>query len=206
MRRRSPWFFSWVNASVCAAVLVMVYLGLRILLATDAEPAARDLAALRATVQPVAQAAKGGHPLAARLKTYLAREIQDGELVLQEDGARSVVTISGDELFASGSDLIEERYIPMVLRIAQALNKVPGSITIAGHTDDKPIRSARFPSNWDLSRERALTVMKMMSGEIADPGRLRAEGLADSEPVAPNDYAANRARNRRVTTILRVAP
>ncbi len=203
MRRRSPWFGTWVSACVCAAVLVGVYLGLRVLLATSAEPAARELASLRAKVEPVA-ATSQGHPLVARLKADLDKEIREGTLILQEDGVKSVVTISGDELFTSGSDLIEQRYVPTVLRVAQALDKVPGTITIAGHTDDKPIRSARFPSNWDLSRERAITVMKMMSGELGDPGRLRAEGLADSEPLAPNDSVANRARNRRVTMILRV--
>jgi type VI secretion system protein ImpK len=93
-----------------------------------------------------------------------------------------------------------------VLRVAQALNKVPGTITIAGHTDDKSVRSARFPSNWELSRDRAVMVMKTMAGEIADPGRLRAEGLADSEPLTPNESDGARAKNRRITAVLRVAP
>ena len=206
LKRRSPWFMTWVSACVSAAVLVTVYLGLRITLASSSEPAARALAALRAEVHAQAPAKGSASPFAGVLKTYLAKEIQSGKLVLQEDGMRSVVTVGGDDLFSSGSDLIDERYIPTVLKVAQALNKVPGAITIAGHTDDKPIRSARFPSNWDLSRERAMTVMKLMAGEIADPGRIMAEGLADSEPVAPNDSAENRARNRRVTAILRVAP
>jgi type VI secretion system protein ImpK len=76
---------------------------------------------------------------------------------------------------------------------------------ITGHTDDVPIRTARFPSNWELSTERARSVVALMSSRLREPGRLRAEGVADSEPVAPNDSAANRAKNRRVTILLRSA-
>ena len=68
-----------------------------------------------------------------------------------------------------------------------------------------PIRRARFPSNWELSTERARSVVELMQPRLRQPGRLRAEGVADSEPVAPNDTAANRARNRRVAILLRNA-
>ncbi len=77
---------------------------------------------------------------------------------------------------------------------------------VIGHTDDVPIRTARFPSNWELSTERAASVVKLMAGKLQDPSRLKAEGLADSAPAAPNDSAANRARNRRVEIILRSNP
>ncbi|MEW6691138.1 MAG: OmpA family protein, partial [Pseudomonadota bacterium] len=109
-------------------------------------------------------------------------------------------------LFASGSARIEARLEPIVLRIAEALEQVPGSVLVTGHTDDVPIRTARFPSNWELSTERAVSVVKLMQGKLSTPARLRAEGLADSEPVAPNDTPANRARNRRVVIILRSSP
>jgi type VI secretion system protein ImpK len=66
-----------------------------------------------------------------------------------------------------------------------------------------PIRSARFPSNWELSTERARSVVALMGAHMRDAARLRTEGLADSEPAAPNDSAANRAKNRRVAIILR---
>ena len=94
----------------------------------------------------------------------------------------------------------------MILRVAEALDRVPGAILVTGHTDDVPIRTARFPSNWELSTSRAVSVVKLMAGKLTEPARLRAEGLADSAPIVPNDSAANRARNRRVTIILRGAP
>jgi type VI secretion system protein ImpK len=117
----------------------------------------------------------------------------------------SVVTIPGDGLFASGSAAVDRRYEPTFARVAQALNSVPGPVIVTGHTDNKPIRTARFPSNWELSTERAKSVLKVMAGSLADPVRLRAEGMADSDPVAPNDTEENRRMNRRVMVILRVA-
>lgn len=204
MRRGSPWMFTWVTACVCAAMLVGVYLIFRVTLATHTEPVARQVASLKA--KDTLLVADKAQPVTPRLKLYLAEELAAGRLGLVEDGVKSVVTISGDGLFAPGSDTMQANYVPLLLRIAQALNKVPGSIVITGHTDDQPIRTARYPSNWELSRERAQTVVKLMAGEIAEPARLQAEGLADSEPLAPNDSADNRAKNRRVTAILRVSP
>jgi type VI secretion system protein ImpK len=83
---------------------------------------------------------------------------------------------------------------------------VPGTILVTGHSDDVPIHTARFPSNWELSTERARSVAGLMTTKLREPGRLRAEGVADSEPLAPNDSAANRARNRRVAIVVRPAP
>jgi type VI secretion system protein ImpK len=78
---------------------------------------------------------------------------------------------------------------------------VPGQVLITGHTDSVPIRSARFPSNWHLSQERAKSVLQLLGDTVA-PARLSAEGRADSEPVAPNDTKENKARNRRVEITL----
>jgi type VI secretion system protein ImpK len=64
----------------------------------------------------------------------------------------------------------------------------------------------RFPSNWHLSQERARSVQNTLAAKMAQPARLSSEGRADSEPIAPNDTPANRARNRRVEITLLVAP
>jgi type VI secretion system protein ImpK len=113
--------------------------------------------------------------------------------------------IRSDRLFASGSARLEAEVEPVIQRVASALDRVPGAILVTGHTDDVPIRTARFPSNWELSTERAVSVVKLMAGKLTDAARLHAEGVADSAPLAPNDSAANRARNRRVVIILRSA-
>jgi type VI secretion system protein ImpK len=74
-------------------------------------------------------------------------------------------------------------------------------VLITGHTDNQPIRSLRYPSNWDLSKARADAV-KAVLAQTVRPERLRAEGRADSEPVAPNDTPQGRAQNRRVELTL----
>ena len=144
-------------------------------------------------------------PVAPRLSRFLADEIAQGAVAVYEDDRVSVVTVPGEGLFAPGSAAIDRRFEPTFARIAQALNGVPGAVIVTGHTDNKPIRTARFPSNWELSTERARSVMKLMAGSLAQPARLSAEGMADSDPVAPNDSEDNRRKNRRVMVVLKVA-
>jgi type VI secretion system protein ImpK len=86
-------------------------------------------------------------------------------------------------------------------RIGTALNQVPGSVLIAGHTDNQPIRSLRFPSNWHLSKDRAASVKAVLAASLK-PDRLTAEGRADTEPVADNSAEDGRAKNRRVEITL----
>jgi type VI secretion system protein ImpK len=74
-------------------------------------------------------------------------------------------------------------------------------VLVSGHTDSQPIRSARFPSNWRLSQERAQSVQGLL-GRWVEPGRMKAEGRADSEPIASNATAPDRAKNRRVEITL----
>jgi type VI secretion system protein ImpK len=137
------------------------------------------------------------------ISKQLAAEIARGEVAVTDAAGQSTIVIRSDRLFASGSARIEPALEPIVLRIAEALERVPGAVLVTGHTDNVPIRTARFPSNWELSTERAASVVGLIRTKLSAPARLKAEGLADSEPVAPNDSAINRARNRRVVIILR---
>ena len=163
---------------------------------------ARGLAQLKPV--PLVGAAAPAKPAApSALTRELAAEITRGELAVSDTGGASLIVLKSDELFGSGSARLGSGLQPLMLRIAQALDKVPGAIVVTGHTDNVPIRTARFPSNWELSAERARSVTELMRSRLREPGRLRAEGVADSEPVAPNDGPANRARNRRVAILLR---
>ena len=109
-----------------------------------------------------------------------------------------------------GQTVVKPQYVNVLGRIAEALNEVPGQVLVTGYTDNQPIRTVRFPSNWHLSQERADVVKNMLdarlTGKYATPNRVRAEGRAESEPIAPNDTPENRARNRRVEVTLLVAP
>jgi type VI secretion system protein ImpK len=85
-----------------------------------------------------------------------------------------------------------------MLRIGDALASLQGQVVITGHTDNTPIRSARFQSNWHLSQERARSVALIIGRKVLQTSRLQPEGRADSEPIAPNDTPQGRAKNRRV--------
>jgi type VI secretion system protein ImpK len=131
----------------------------------------------------------------------LEKEIQEGLVAVNETDIKSVVTIKGDRLFAPGSATISENYLALINRIADGINAVPGHVQITGHTDNIPIRSVRFPSNWHLSQSRAESVLELIANKVPK-GRLSAEGRAESEPIVPNDTPENRSRNRRVEITL----
>lgn len=202
-RRISGAFVVWLAVSACGLVLAAVYLAYLFSLAGKSSPVKSELAQMKVKVALERKAP--ARAVAPRLSRFLADEIARGLVAVYEDEHVSVVTIPGDGLFASGSAAVDRRYEPTFARVAQALNGVPGPVVVTGHTDNKPIRTARFPSNWELSTERAKSVMKVMAGSIAEPGRMRAEGMADSDPVAENDSEDNRRKNRRVMVILKVA-
>jgi type VI secretion system protein ImpK len=196
----------WVASSAAALLLAALYVVYSVSLGSLSDPVARELAQLKAAPEPrPAQAAARPGP-AADVAGQLAAEIARGEVAVVDAPGISTIVIRSDRLFASGSARLEAAIEPVVLRVAGALERVPGAILVTGHTDDVPIRTARFPSNWELSTERAASVVKLMAGSLRDPARLRAEGLADSAPAVPNDTAANRARNRRVEIVLRSGP
>ena len=114
---------------------------------------------------------------------------------------RSIITIKGDGFFDPGSADVASRVRPLLDRITEALNDVPGPVLVTGHTDSQPIRSLQFPSNWHLSQARAQAVKAVLDAKLA-AGRVRAEGRADAEPVDTNEAPAGRARNRRVEVTL----
>jgi type VI secretion system protein ImpK len=196
----------WLAGTAAALLLAGLYIGYSVSLGSRSDPVARELAQLRAAPEPVAARPAARPAPVPDIASQLAAEISRGEVAVTDAAGKSTIVIRSDRLFASGSTRLEAAVEPVVLRVAAALDRVPGAIVVTGHTDDVPIRTARFPSNWELSTERAASVVRLMSGRLKDPARLRAEGLADSAPAAPNDSAANRARNRRVEIVLRSAP
>jgi type VI secretion system protein ImpK len=198
----------WAAGAGAALLLAALYIGFTVSLGGLSDPVARELAQLQAAAPPAraASAPAIGLPATPKLAEQLKAEIDGGAVVVTDAPGSSTIVIRSDRLFASGSARLEPAIEPVVLRVAEALERVPGTILVTGHTDDVPIRTARFPSNWELSTERAASVVKLMAGKVSDASRLKGEGLADSAPAAANDSAANRARNRRVEIILRTAP
>jgi len=197
-QRRLGWMPLWAVGAVSALLLVVIYVGFDWRLSRMSDKIAADIAALRvaAPVPP--------RPAAApRLATFLAEEIQRGLVKVDDHADRSIVTILGDGLFKPGEAAIGSDDQWLLGRIADALNRVPGQVDVMGHSDNVPIRTIRFPSNWELSKARAESVARLLAARIG-PARVRYDGRGDSEPVTPNDTPQGRAKNRRVEITLHV--
>ncbi|HTK29264.1 MAG TPA: type IVB secretion system protein IcmH/DotU [Vicinamibacterales bacterium] len=136
------------------------------------------------------------------LKQLLAADERGGALSVEEQGNRTVVTLLAPDLFPSGSADVNPVDIPTLQRITAALDKVPGRVLVVGHTDDQPIRSLRYRDNFELSRERAVSVVRVLQQGIDNKARLVPDGVGSSQPrYRPESTPENRSRNRRVEII-----
>jgi type VI secretion system protein ImpK len=194
----------WVISAGAALSLVAVFVVMRLSVNAQTDAVFSGLQSLGAQV-PVSAAVSSPVPMPEkappRLASLLSPDVQARKLDVRDFADRSVVTIQGDGMFSAGSDAVKGDEVMLLTRIGEALAKVPGNITISGHTDSVPIRSLQFPSNWHLSKARALSVRDLLAAQV-DPVRMRVEGRADTEPLAENTSADGRARNRRVEIVL----
>ncbi len=136
---------------------------------------------------------------AEELQDELAAAIGDGLLEVEAYNDRVLIRIRERGSFGSGYAKLKQEFLPILKLIAEVLNQRDGHFVIAGHTDDIPIETRRFRSNWDLSSARAASVVHFLiqQGNV-DPERMEIRALADNEPIVPNDSWENRAKNRRV--------
>ncbi|WP_416421583.1 DotU family type VI secretion system protein [Pseudomonas sp. App30] len=190
----------WVGLAIAVAVLLLLLLGLRLMLAADAEPVFKHIHALgeipvQAIDRPAQQPKVVERP---RLAGFLADDVRAGRVAVEDAVDRSIITIRGDELFPSASASIKDDFQPLMLRIAEAIGKVKGRVLVTGHSDNRPIATLRFPSNWKLSQARAEEVRQLLAARTDQAERFSAEGRSDTEPLASNATAEGRARNRRV--------
>ena len=194
----------WLVLAAVALLLFVLYLVFALVLASKSDPVFNTLAAIHSDVGDLKRAPPPPPPPAApRLKPLLLNEILAGQVDVDEDAVSSHVIIHGDKFYDPGSAEIKPDLLPVINRIAQAINQVPGVVTVSGHTDNQPTkRSLRFPSNYELSLERARGVASLL-GQTVQNHTIKAEGLADSKPIAPNATPEGRAQNRRVEITLR---
>jgi type VI secretion system protein ImpK len=193
------WLPLWVTGAVAASLSLGLYLMLSFSLGGLSDPAYGEIQSLRLTPPTPPVTLPAPKP---RLAQFLASEIRAGLVAVRDEVDRSVITLRGDKLFDAGSASLSGDREALMRRIAEALTQVPGAVIVTGHTDNQPIRSARFPSNWHLSEERAKAVRGILVSQGVAPARVGAEGRADGEPLVANDSAANRALNRRVEVTL----
>ena len=173
--------------------------------AFDAPPATAVPGAAPAIVAPVTVVA--GVPPREDLQLRLARDLAEAikldRVRMHRDARGLILSLPEEAAFAVASSDVSGEARQMVDRIAAAVAPTPNSIRIEGHTDDVPIRTSRFQSNWELSTARASAVVEyLVTTSGLAPARLSAAGYAEFHPRVPNDTPENRAANRRIDIVI----
>jgi chemotaxis protein MotB len=136
---------------------------------------------------------------ANELRAVFQQEIDDGTLLIRQEGSNVVIQLLEKDSFPSGSAELEPSSLATLATIGELVGDMTGAITVSGHTDNVPVRSGgAYRSNWELSAARAASVGHALLAAGLAPTRLMVSGHADTQPRAANDTAANRAANRRV--------
>lgn len=193
---------AWVVACIAALIGLGVFLWFAFSLASRSDAIFARISGLYLNRPMIAEA----KPAPDRFSKFLEPEIREGLVTVRDEIDRSTIVLRGDGLFASGSTTVLPAYLPVLTRVADALATRPGVVAVSGYTDNAPIRTARYPSNFELSRERADHVADILRSRGVVPQRIRAQGLGDAQPVADNKTPEGRARNRRVEVVLFAAP
>ncbi len=137
--------------------------------------------------------------LAEELIQKLEKDIVSNAIDVSFDTEKVIVRFSSEASFTSGSDELKEGMLPIINKIVSALARCEGDITVSGYTDNQPITSGRFRSNWDLSAARAVSVVhQLVLEQKLDANRVMAAGHAETNPLVDNDTPENRSKNRRV--------
>ena len=206
----------WVVAAVATALLLLSYAIFSWLLNSASDPVFTAMGGLRDETVSMVRRAGVAAPLAPvkpqaqedrlrvsqGLRKFLDPQIRQGLIDVIDDADKTTIRIRGDGLFDSGSANIKSAFLPLLTQIGQELNTVQGKVLVTGHSDNVPINTLQFPSNWHLSKARADSVVKLLAAVNNNPGRFLSEGRADTEPVASNNTPQGRAQNRRVDVIL----
>ncbi len=136
---------------------------------------------------------------AKKLTQILQEEIDSGTVEVEWTDREIIIRIRERGTFSSGDDRIDENFAALLRKIALALKSVEGNIIVSGHTDNRPISTSRFPSNWVLSAARAAAVVHHLEAEEnIDPDRLQIRAHGDTKPIFTNYTQDSRSKNRRV--------
>ena len=133
-----------------------------------------------------------------RLAILLRPEIEKNLVSVDETAGRSQVTFRGDAMFAVGKTDVQPEMMPILKRVAEEIMRVKGQVRIVGYTDSTPIYKPGLPNNKVLSEKRAASIALLLQQQGMIAGNVKYEGRGDRDPVADNQTAAGRAKNRRV--------
>lgn len=137
------------------------------------------------------------------LTKELQEQIRNGTMVISMQPRGLTISFTQAALFPSGTDEIAPAAYPTIEKIAAAMRQIPNPVRLEGHTDSRPIHTARFNSNWQLSAARSIALLSLLSERFeVHPDRISIAGYAETAPVAGNDTGEGRARNRRVDIVI----
>ena len=198
----------WAIGAFTATLLLAVYLFLRHLLSDQAGALALKMStfypntqiqlARETTVKPPPDPKKEISTQLQCIRKELAAEIMAGKASADQTPSTIFVRVGNVVLFPSGGANANPSFAPIAKKIAAALDREPGDITVSGFTDSDPIKTLVFPSNFELSEARAKSVAAMLKASLSNPKRVVAKGRGEADPVAANDVEANKSKNRRV--------
>ncbi|HQT63795.1 MAG: flagellar motor protein MotB [Acidocella sp. 20-57-95] len=202
----------WLAAVVALGILGLVYGAFLFSLssrsdqafqvAVTAPPATMpDISRAQPVVAP-AEPPAAGPTILQRISGFLQPEITAGKVSVLGTNSQPIVRINNSGLFASGQAEVEAGDIPLLQRIGTALGRETGGVVVTGYTDNQPIHTLQFPSNFELSAARAQAAAAILDQTIGDQSRITAKGLGSANPVASNDTADGRAQNRRIEIVL----
>jgi chemotaxis protein MotB len=140
---------------------------------------------------------------AARLNKALEKEIKDGRLEVRMERRGLIISLHESSIFASGDTVVLPETKGILRKVAENLRALGNPIRMEGHTDSVPIHNPRFRSNWELSAARSIALMEMFVNDFGvERERLSIAGFGEMVPVASNESAEGRARNRRVDIVV----
>ncbi|MHB1413659.1 MAG: flagellar motor protein MotB [Chloroflexota bacterium] len=139
----------------------------------------------------------------AEMENFALENGLEGSITVELRPEGMAIVLSDNAIFASGRAELGERSYPILDKVAELLATMPNEVRVEGHTDDLPADSAGYPTNWDLSAGRAVSVVRYLT-ELAglDPHRLMAAACSEYRPIAVNDTPQGRGRNRRAEILI----
>jgi type VI secretion system protein ImpK len=199
----------WAVASIVLALLVGLYITLLTLLSGGADAVASSAMTLhpsdrveiaRRVIAPPPPPPSPPPPTAQLPR--IKRELADDCITVTQTGSVIVIRLCDLALFESGKADVRPGFRPAAARIAKLLQEEKGFIKVVGHTDSIPIKSARFPSNFQLSVERARAVTDLLKLGVSQHGRFQIEGKGSETPIETNATPEGRSKNRRVEILI----
>ena len=148
-----------------------------------------------------AMVAKEIEEIASDVEEFVYKNKLSGQVEVSSDERGAIITLSDTVLFRAGKARMTFRGEETIKEIFELLQQFDYQVKIEGHTDNIPIHTKRFPSNWELSASRAAEVARMLQARGFPPDKLSIEGFAGYRPKVPNDSTQNRAVNRRIEIV-----